>query len=435
MNSSHLVFKVSLCGWRLYQGGPSYEDIRSRMEVSWVPLIFLLQMTYLVSSQPQAILPVSIGIPNNSSVEQQQCGQFSTLCGTSAGFHGFCTHAEMGPAASPLICSADDQLCPGTGCTCCLGCIEKDCSSKGEGWGCYSEKDAASFPQGSCLFDGSCARTPGSPLGECGCCKKEVDPTPCVQSTECKYSFSGQVGLGGQDGVRQRLTQLGLRGFCGDRSWRGGDCFTNGPDGRSVCPRLTPMDAKACTCCKECLDTSCSSKGKQWSCFSKAEASLLPEGACIFDGSCPRTPNSPYLDSSCACCNPEYIPPCNQTERCKEAFPGSGLKGFCSNGQQGPTFHCCQETKSVCPFATSPGAPAARSAWTGLAAREKAGPATVRMKRLPCPKDRVSSMIPVPSLLGPLTLEPVPVAKMMSPPQHHLATQQINAKLPIQEQD
>ena len=273
-------------------------------------------------------------------VEQHQCGQFSTLCGTSAGFHGFCTHAEMEPAASPLICSADDQLCPGTGCTCCLGCIEKDCSSKGEGWGCYSEKDAASFPQGSCLFDGSCARTPGSPLGECGCCKKEVDPTPCVQSTECKYSFSGQVGLGGQNGVRQRLTQLGLRGFCGDRSWRGGDCFTNGPDGRSVCPRLTPMDAKACTCCKECLDTSCSSKGKQWSCFSKAEASLLPEGACVFDDSCPRTPNSPYLDSSCACCNPEYIPPCNQTERCKEAFPGSGLKGFCSNGQQGPTFHC-----------------------------------------------------------------------------------------------
>ena len=125
VNSSHLVFKVSLCGWRLYQGGPSYEDIRSRMEVSWVPLFFLLQMTYLVSSQPQAILPVSIGIPNNSSVEKQQCGQFSTLCGTSAGFHGFCTHAEMEPAASPLICSADDQLCPGTGCTCCLGCIEK----------------------------------------------------------------------------------------------------------------------------------------------------------------------------------------------------------------------------------------------------------------------------------------------------------------------
>ena len=110
-------------------------------------------------------------------------------------------------------------------------------------------------------------------------------------------------------------------------------------------------------------------------------------------------------------------------------------RDFAATASRGQLSTVCQETESVCPFATSPGAPAARSAWTGLAAREKAGPATVRMKRLPCPKDRASSMTPVPSLLGPLTLEPVPVAKMMSPPQHHLVTQQINAKLPIQEQD
>merc|ERR1712172_417396 len=113
-------------------------------------------------------------------------------------------------------------------------------------------------------------------------------------------------------------------------SWRGGDCFTNGPDEKPACPSL---DANACTCCKECLDTTCSSKGKQWSCFSREEASLLPKGACVFDNSCPRTPNSPYEDSSCACCDTEYVPPCDQTEKCREAFPETGVKGFCSKGQ------------------------------------------------------------------------------------------------------
>merc|ERR1711971_815192 len=292
--------------------------IRSRMEVFWIPLV-LVQSAYLVSSQEQAILPV------NSSTELQRCGT-TTTCSTffqssieNFSLRGFCGLQFFDDGKCSRVDSDGNALCKetvGAGCTCCPECLEKDCSSKGEGWGCYSEEAAASFPQGSCLYDGSCRGTPGSPYGmECACCKKQIDPPPCVQSTKCQDSFDGQNGI---------------RGFCGDRSWRGGDCFTNGPDEKPACPSL---DANACTCCKECLDTTCSSKGKQWSCFSREEASLLPKGACVFDNSCPRTPNSPYEDSSCACCDTEYVPPCDQTEKCREAFPETGVKGFCSKGQ------------------------------------------------------------------------------------------------------
>jgi len=292
--------------------------IRSRMEVFWIPLV-LVQSAYLVSSQEQAILPV------NSSTELQRCGT-TTTCSTffqssveKFSLRGFCGLQFFDDGKCSRVDSNGNSLCKeteGSGCTCCPECLEKDCSSKGEGWGCYGEEAAASFPQGSCLYDGSCRGTPGSPYGmECACCKKQIDPPPCVQSTKCQDSFDGQNGI---------------RGFCGDRSWRGGDCFTNGPDEKPACPSL---DANACTCCKECLDTTCSSKGKQWSCFSREEASLLPKGACVFDNSCPRTPNSPYEDSSCACCDTEYVPPCDQTEKCREAFPETGVKGFCSKGQ------------------------------------------------------------------------------------------------------
>ena len=68
----------------------------------------------------------------------------------------------------------------------------------------------------------------------------------------------------------------------------------------------------------------------------------------------------------------------------------------------------------VSPFATSLVAPAAKSALTGLAlTREKGGPATAKKKHMPCPRDRASLMIPVPSLLGHLTMVPVPVARGM----------------------
>ena len=96
----------------------------------------------------------------------------------------------------------------------------------------------------------------------------------------------------------------------------------------------------------------------------------------------------------------------------------------------------------VSPFVTSLVAHAAKSASTGLAlTREKGGPATARKKPMPCPRDHVSLMIPVPSLLGHHTMVPVLVAKTMSPyrphqpPQPHHVTQHPNAKLHIQEQD
>merc|ERR1712032_1343853 len=321
--------------------------IRSRMEVVWIPL-FLVHSAYLVSCQPQAILPVNIEISVNSSVELQQCGTtkacelFFQSSVEKHSMRGFCglQNQLFDNRNCSRVDSAGNALCKelpfAAGCTCCPECLEKDCTSKGEGWGCYSKEAAASLPQGSCLSDGSCTGTPGSPYGGCACCEKEIDPPPCIQSAKCKDSFDDQHGI---------------QGFCGDRSWRGGDCFTNDPesDEKAICPRFsTTYEAIAratakpigCSCCKECLDTACSSKGKQWSCFSKAAASSLPKGACVFDDSCPRAPNSPYEDPSCACCNKEYVPTCDQTEKCRDAFSGSGVKGFCTNGQDGPTFNC-----------------------------------------------------------------------------------------------
>ena len=65
-------------------------------------------------------------------------------------------------------------------------------------------------------------------------------------------------------------------------------------------------------------------------------------------------------------------------------------------------------------FATSLAAPAAKSASTGPALTgEKGGPATARMKPMPYPRDRASLMIPVPSLLGHLTMVHAPVARRM----------------------
>ena len=76
----------------LYEGGATYEDTRSRMEVFWIPLL-LVQTAHLVSSQPQSLnkeLPVS-------STEFQPCGT-SSRCGTlfqsstELSLRGFCGH-------------------------------------------------------------------------------------------------------------------------------------------------------------------------------------------------------------------------------------------------------------------------------------------------------------------------------------------------------
>ena len=65
-------------------------------------------------------------------------------------------------------------------------------------------------------------------------------------------------------------------------------------------------------------------------------------------------------------------------------------------------------------FATSLAAPAARIASTGPALiKEKGGPATARKKPMLYPRDHASLMIPVPSLLGHLTMVHVPVARGM----------------------
>ena len=123
---------------------PHLEDIRSRMEVFWIPL-FLVHSAYLVSSQPQAIPPVSIQPPT----EQKTCWASKaceTFFGSSAEKHslrGFCSHQIPGPPDNincSLVDSAGNRLCSelpfGGGCACCPECMEKGCSSKGEGYSC-----------------------------------------------------------------------------------------------------------------------------------------------------------------------------------------------------------------------------------------------------------------------------------------------------------
>ena len=145
---------------------PLYEDIRSRMEVFWIPL-FLVQATHLVSSQPQSLKKE---LPDNSSTELQPCGT-SPRCetmfqsSTELSLRGFCGVQFFDNGNCSRVDSAGNALCKvDAGCICCAECLEKDCSSKGEGWSCYSEEAASSFPQGSCLFDGSCRGTPGFPF-------------------------------------------------------------------------------------------------------------------------------------------------------------------------------------------------------------------------------------------------------------------------------
>ena len=204
------------------------------------------------------------------------------------------------------------SFCNFTGCSCCRECFDRTCSDKGEGWSCHSKEEAYALPQGSCVFDESCAKSPGSPYeGACACCKKDVTvsppPTtpapPCDTTSKCKDAYPG----------------TGLRGFCGDKSILGGVCSgTDVPGGELLC------DRKGCTCCKECLDEKCSSKGEGWSCYNRESAAALPEGSCVYDRSCPPAPGSPYKDSSCACCKRiEPSIPCPDNG-CSEEWNGMG---------------------------------------------------------------------------------------------------------------
>jgi len=227
------------------------------------------------------------------------------------GVKGFCSkEGDLGEGAE---CLPGDRICSFSGCSCCKECFDTTCSAKGEGWSCFSDGEAANLPKGSCVTDQSCSKSPGSPYkGACVCCKKGVTTTFTTTAIELGNSFCDTT----RD-CEDAYPGMGLRGFCGDKSLLGGDCSSSDqPGGNHLC------QGEGCTCCKECLDKKCSAKGKGWSCFNTKSAVGLPEGSCVFDRSCSPAPDSPYEDSTCACCKPP-LNPCEDIG-CSKEWKGMG---------------------------------------------------------------------------------------------------------------
>jgi len=217
---------------------------------------------------------------------------------------GFCS--KDGHSAEGVECLPGEGACDCPGCACCKECIDTTCSDKGEGWSCYSAEEAATLPEGSCVADESCSKTPGSPYkGDCACCKKLVantttSPPITISTTAIDLGFCAATR-----GCEEAYEGMGVRGFCGDKSLLGGDCSSADQDGGNHYCK-----GEGCTCCKECLDmrNKCSDRGEGWSCYNKKSALALPEGSCVFDRSCSSAPDSPYKDSSCACCKKDPYP-------------------------------------------------------------------------------------------------------------------------------
>ena len=129
-----------------------------------------------------------------------------------------------------------------------------------------------------------------------------------------------------------------------------------------------------CSCCKECLDTTCSAKGGGWFCFSDGEAANLPQGSCVTDQSCSQSPESPSK-GACVCCKKDMTTTtttvattttaielghsfCDTTRGCEDAYRGMGLRGFCgdtsllggdcSSSDQPGGKHLCQGEGCTC---------------------------------------------------------------------------------------
>ena len=298
-------------------GRPYWKSSRGTMEVFWVPF-FLAQMAGLVFSQPQQpIKPIKPAVGTGGGAIAISQPIYIPPCYTTekcmnafpgSGVKGFCSNGQLGPIFNCLHGDGIGQsFCNFEGCSCCKECVDRTCSKR-EGYSCYSKEEADALPQGSCVFDESCSKSPGSPFkGACACCRNEVTtstsppPPSCKTTSACKAAFP----------------ETGLRGFCGDKRLEGGDC-TWGSNGRLLCTR------EDCTCCKECLDTRCSSKGEGWNCYSREAAAALPEGSCVFDRSCSPAPGSPYPDSSCACCKPKEPPVSCKDDGCSKEWNGMG---------------------------------------------------------------------------------------------------------------
>eukprot|EP00091_Calanus_sinicus_P001528 TRINITY_DN11539_c0_g1_i1.p1 TRINITY_DN11539_c0_g1~~TRINITY_DN11539_c0_g1_i1.p1 ORF type:complete len:324 (+),score=39.50 TRINITY_DN11539_c0_g1_i1:83-1054(+) len=119
-----------------------------------------------------------------------------------------------------------------------------------------------------------------------------IQPEPtCITKEPCRNAFLNS----------------GLEGFCSDVSWMGGDCTAYNSKGVPLCPYYEDgfpisIPGKVCTCCKECLDTSCASKGPSWSCVNYKASLQYPQGSCVYDDSCTRPKSMDSVKEQCACC-------------------------------------------------------------------------------------------------------------------------------------
>ena len=173
------------------------------------------------------------------------------------------------------LCSLSSSIVP---CSCCSSCLDTSCSSRGDGWRCVAAGLVESLPAGEkpkCTGVGQDCNSwslQGDTLVKepCQCCHMDVGQN-CRTTDRCQAGFP----------------ESGLRGFCGDQSLLGGDCYSRDNATNQVC------GTAECTCCKECLDKDCSAKGDGWDCYGKEEALAMPEDWCLFDGSCPQSPGSP----------------------------------------------------------------------------------------------------------------------------------------------
>ena len=104
---------------------------------------------------------------------------------------------------------------------------------------------------------------------------------------------------------KNAFPEAGMDGFCSDVSWVGGDCRAHNSKGVPLCPFYEDgfpvgIPGKSCTCCKECLDSSCASKGPSWSCVNYATSLSYPPGSCVSDDSCKKPGNKDILKGNCA---------------------------------------------------------------------------------------------------------------------------------------
>lgn len=136
-------------------------------------------------------------------------------------------------------------------------------------------------------------------------CQSQRETKQCVQSRACSSHFASE----------------GVLGFCSDKSLFGGDCVGTVSDPVTQTGHLLCPGYPACTCCKTCLDITCSSRGPGWGCTNSTHAASLPPHSCVQDDSCRK---ARPLGKPCVCCKEEVTGQCEDTG-CSKQWNGRGV--------------------------------------------------------------------------------------------------------------